>query len=180
MVTLILDKLRFYLALLAQVALLFYAIGLRAEPLELAPGLKLTLPDTLALAVIAAPDSAQFPVVMGELNGEPGYFLAATKIKAWEKNAILWRRLETNIGKRAEGNSFTLLSSGSFQSDDELKVFFRGYEYRVEDQTRQQVYFLLNTQRAGYWLTLTAAENVDIKLAIPIASALVRRARIAD
>ncbi|ACE83967.1 hypothetical protein [Cellvibrio japonicus] len=103
--------------------------------------------------------------------------MAATRVKTWEKNAVLWKRLESEIRKRSSSGEFTLGQMGSFSTRVNDTVWFRAYQYQSADQ---QVYFLLKKQRTTYWITLTMVEGVDINLATPIATALIRRARVID
>ncbi len=178
MVTGILNKLRFYLAVVSQAALLLFASATQATTVHLAPGLEITLPSSLALDVIPAQDQISSPVIAGAISGEPGYFIAANKVKTWEKNSVLWKRLESEIRKRSTDGEFTLNQRGHFVTRTNDKVWFHVYHYTTAEQSHQQVYFLLKDQRTTYWITLTMVEGVDINLTIPIAKALIRRARV--
>lgn len=180
MVTCILNTLRFYLALLSQTALLLYAGAAQASAVHLAPGLEITLPSSLAVEFVPPQEQFNSPIIVGELSGTPGYFIAANKVKTWEKNIVLWKRLESEIRKRSKTGAFTLSQRGNFSTIANDIIWFRAYEYESSDQLHRQVYFLLKDQRTAYWITLTMVDNVDIKLALPIAQALIRRARVVD
>lgn len=190
---------------MALLCLLFCGLGIRAQaqgaslelsselsssltaeapvaPLQLAPGLQVPLPDSLELAVFEPGDlpaslALGSPVLVGKLNAAPGYFIAATQVKTWEKNAVLWRRLESEIGKRSKGE-FNLRQRGNFTTDHAGRVWFRHYEYRTAGQRQQQVFFLLKGSRRVYWLSLTTLEGSDTGKVIPLAQALLRRAQI--
>ncbi len=185
MVTCIFYNLRFYLAVLGQAALLLYTTTIYASTapapapiVQLAYGLEVTLPGSLALQVIAPHEQFKHPIIAGNINGEASYFIAATRINDWEKNALLWNRLENQIRRKSDRNEFTIRQRGSFSTTQNIAVFFRMYEYNTNNQQHRQVYFLLNNQRAGYWITLTMLEGADASLIIPIATALVRRAHM--
>ena len=177
MLTSILSALRFVLAVLSHAALLLSAgVALAASTVELAPGLEITLPTSLVIDVLEQ-GQQKSPVIAGEVGGEPGYFIAATKIKTWERNNILWRKLETEIRSRS-ASDFTIVMRGSFTTTANDAVWFRAYEYESLDQQHRQVYFLLKGERSIYWVTLTMIEGVDVDLVIPIAKALLHRAKI--
>jgi hypothetical protein len=178
MVTDILNRLRFYLTVLSQAALLLYAGAAQATTVHLAQGLEIILPSSLALEVIAPQDQINSPIIAGEVSGEPGYFIAATKVKNREKNSVLWNRLESEIRKRSNTGEFTVSQRGNFSTSINNMVWFRVYHYETINQAHRQVYFLLKDQRTTYWITLTMVEGVNINLTIPIAQALIRRARV--
>lgn len=178
MLTCILNTLRFYLAVLSQAALLLCAGATQASTVHLAPGLEIVLPDSLAIQVISPHDQFSSPVIAGELSGEPGYFIAAVKIKTWEKNGVLWKRLESEIRRLSSAGEFTITQQGNFFTALNHNVWFRAYQYQTQERSHHQVYFLLKDQRITYWVTVTMVEGADINLSIPIAKALIRRARI--
>lgn len=193
MVTFSLRTLRLALALLMQAALLLYAGAVQASAVQLAPGLEIELPSSLALDVIpprepsketdnsAVDDTAVTgPVLVGKVNGEPGYFIAAVKVKNWEKNNILWQRLETAIANKSNAGEFTVSQRGSFPAAIDDLVWYRAYEFIIADQTHRQVYFLINDRNNTYWITLTMVQGVDTNLAIPITKALIHRLRIVE
>lgn len=188
MVTYFLSTLRFSLAVLSQAALLLYAGAVYASAVNLAQGLEIDLPSALSLEVITPQDQLDklqdatitSPMIVGKINGEPAYFIAATKVKNWEKNSVLWKRLETGISDRSKSVEFIVSQRGNFSTLLNQAVWFRAYEFEAENQKHRQVYFLLNDQRNTYWITLTMANDSDINLALPITKALIRRARIIE
>lgn len=188
MVTYLLSTLRCSLALLSQAVLLLYAGAAYASSVYLAQGLEIDLPGSLSLEVITPRDQlgklndAKITslIIAGKIDDEPAYFIAATKVKNWEKNSILWKRLESGISDRSKSGEFIVSQRGNFSTLVNQMVWFRVYEFETEDQTHRQVYFLLSDRRNTYWITLTMAENGDINLAIPITKALIRRARVIE
>jgi hypothetical protein len=184
MVSYFLNTLRFGLRVLIQVALLLLCTAAaQATTVDLAPGLEIPLPTALILGVMEPQPNISLhntgPVIAGEVAGKPGYFIAATKIKSWGENAVLWKKLETEMRKRNAIN-INITRKGSFITAARNAVWFRGYEYELADQTHNPIYFLLKSEREVYWITLTMTEGVDIDLVIPIAEALIRQARITD
>ncbi|MFC3114425.1 hypothetical protein [Cellvibrio fontiphilus] len=171
-------KLGFMLAALCQALPAVYAETAGTPGVLLAPGLEIVLPDSLKLELGDEANPLKQPMVIGEVAGKPGYFIAAVKIKSWEKNSVLWRRLETEIRKQSSDQSFNLIQTGHFVTHSNDPVHFRIYEYQTATQTQRQVYFLLNSQRLSYWITLTMTDEVDTSIAIPLTKALIRRARI--
>lgn len=188
MVTCLLSTLRFSLAVLCQAALLFYAGAVYASTVNVAQGLEIDLPSSLSLEIITPQDQLEKlqgttianPMIAGKINGEPAYFIAATKVKNWEKNSVLWKRLENGISDRSKSGEFIVSQRGNFSTLLNQAVWFRAYEFEVESQKHRQVYFLLNDQRNTYWITLTMVKDSDINLAIPITKALLRRARVVE
>ncbi|MEN0036443.1 MAG: hypothetical protein AAGC78_05220 [Cellvibrio sp.] len=188
MVTFLSSALRFSLVVLSQAGLLLYAGAVYASSVNLAQGLEIDLPSSLSLEVIAPQDQPDAlkntpianPMIAGKINGEPAYFIAATKVKNWEKNSVLWKRLETGISDRSKSGEFIVSQLGNFSTLLNQTVWFRAYEFEAENQQHRQVYFLLNDQRNSYWITLTMAQGSDINLAIPITKALISRARIIE
>lgn len=191
MVTSLLSALRFSLVVSSQAALLLYAGAVYASSVNLAPGLEIDLPSSLSLDVITPQDQPDqldkpkkpvitSPIIAGKINGEPAYFIAASKVKNWEKNSVLWKRLESGIEERSKPGEFTIIQRGNFPTLTNEIVWFRAYEFEAENQKHRQVYFLLNYQRNAYWITLTMAKDSDISLAIPITKALISRARITE
>lgn len=190
MVSSFLNTRGFGLAVLIQAVLLLLSTGatqaatVNLAPVNLAPGLEIPLPTALIIEVMEpqVPNISLHstgPVIAGEIAGKPGYFIAATKIKTWEKNAVLWKKLEAEMRKRSATNiHFTI--KGSFITAARNAVWFRGYEYTLVDQTHNPIYFLLKTDREAYWITLTMTAGVDVDLVIPIAETLIRQARITD
>ncbi|WP_039913287.1 hypothetical protein [Cellvibrio mixtus] len=191
MVTSLLRALRFFLAVLSQAVLLLYAGAAYSSSVNLAPGLEIDLPSALSLDVITAEDQPEpankrkgttigSPIIAGKINGEPAYFIAASKVKNWEKNSILWKRLENGISDRSKPGEFLIRQRGNFTTLTNEVVWFRVYEFEADNQKHRQVYFLLNQQRTSYWITLTMVKDGDINLAIPIAKALLSRARVIE
>lgn len=188
MVTYLLSALRFSLALSSQAALLLYAGAVYASSVHLAQGLEIDLPSSLLLEVITPQDlpdtlkdaTITSPIITGKINGEPAYFIAATKVKNWEKNSVLWKWLESGISDRSQSGEFIISQRGNFSTLVNQAVWFRAYEFEAKNQQHRQVYFLLNEQRNTYWITLTMANGSDINLAIPITKALIRRARVTE
>lgn len=170
---------KFCIAVLSHAALLLWAsVALASSTVGLAPGLELTLPDSLVIDVLESHGQHQGPVIAGAIDGEPGYFVAASKVGTWERNNILWRKLETEIRSRSSDGDFTLGVKGSFTTAMNDAVWFRTYAYESSEQKHVQVYFLLKNERSIYWVTLTMVEGVEVDLVIPIAKALIRRARV--
>jgi hypothetical protein len=188
MVTYLLSTLRFSLALLSQAVLLLYAGAAYASSVYLAQGLEIDLPSSLSLEVITPQDQLDklkdtkitSLIIAGKINGEPAYFIAATKVKNWEKNSVLWKRLESGISDQSKSGEFIVSQRGNFSTLVNQMVWFRVYEFDAENQKHRQVYFLLNDQRNTYWITLTMANDSDINLALSITKALIRRARIIE
>ena len=158
--------------------LLLTPMSAQASKVYLAPGLEMTLPSALALDVIELQDHYQGSILVGEVNNTPGYFIAASKANAWEKNAVLWKRLESGIRLQSDTDDFVLLKRGNFYTHNNNLVWFRAYEYQSAGQTHRQVYFLLKNQNRVYWITLTMIDSVGIDLTIPITTTLIQRARI--
>jgi hypothetical protein len=154
--------------------------GALASTVNIAPGLEMTLPAPLVIDVFESQRNSDGPVVVGEIEGGPGYFIAAVRVRTWERNNILWRKLETEIRDRSETGDFVTSAKGSFVTMAGDSVWYRAYEYESRDQNHRQVYFLLKGERSIYWVTLTVIEGVSVDLVIPIAKALIRRARLMD
>lgn len=167
-----------YLVRVCQLALLLASASAIADKAYLAPGLELPLPSALALEVIRPQEQFNGEVIVGEVNNAPGYFIAASKANAWEKNAVLWKRLESGIRMQSDNDDFVMLKRGNFYTHNNNLVWFRAYAYQSAEQTHRQVYFLLKNQNTVYWITLTMTETVDINLTIPITTTLIQRARI--
>jgi hypothetical protein len=142
--------------------------------------LDISLPSALAIEVIEPQDPSSSPILAGEIGGVPGYFIAATRINMWERDPALWKRLESEIHKLSNTGDFLLLIEGNFPASPLNNVNFKAYEYDSSEQKHIQVYFLLRDDRSIYWLTLTVVEGVDVDLVIPIAQALISRARFVD
>lgn len=163
------------LAIAVRLLLLLWAGTAFAASVNLAPGLDMPLPSSLVVEVVApkTPDTA--PVIAGEIGGEPGYFIAATRIKTREQNLLLWKRLESEIRKRSISKNFVSERKGNFSTLQNDPVWFRSYQYDAAGQTHRQVYFLLKHDESAYWIILTAVEGISLDLVIPIAEALIRR-----
>ncbi len=182
MVTFNLKVLRSGVAMCGAVLLLFLAQASSAvqSSVELASGLKVSLPDPLVIEVLGDQPESYGPVLVGEIEREPGYFLAATEIRVWERNHILWKKLEDEIGSRSETGDFNAGVEGRLTTLEGDRVWYKAYEFQADGVTHRHVYYLLKGERSSYWITLTMVEGVDIGLAIPLAEALVRRAQIND
>lgn len=183
MPTYILNALRYYLVLLSQTALLLSAqpstaSASQASTVYLAPGLEVPLPSALALEIIKPQDQITGPILAGEVNNNLSYFIAASKAESWGKNIVLWKMLETGIRKQSSTGNFILRARGNFSTNAGDMAWFRAYEYTAGEQIHRQVYFILKNQHTVYWITLTMTETVNIDLTIPIAKALIQRARI--
>ncbi len=146
-----------------------------AASLSLAPGLEISLPSALRIDILESPDQAHGARLVGEIDGAPGYFIAATKIQMWERDPALWNRLESEIRKQSNTGSFLIKEEGSFVASPHDTVNFKTYEYVSAEQKHTQVYFLLRDERNIYWLTLTLVEGVDLNVVLPITQALIRR-----
>lgn len=138
------------------------------------------LPSSLVIKVFDTQTSGGAPILAGEIGGEPGYFMAATRIKTRDQNLVLWKRLESEIRKRSINKNFVSERKGNFVTQQNDPVWFRSYQYESAGQTHRQVYFLLKHDQSGYWITLTATDGVALDLVIPIAEALIRRVTFAD
>lgn len=149
-----------------------------ASPVDLAPGLKLSVPDSLVVEVLDAPSANSGPVVVGAVEGEPGYFIAATRAPDWERNQTLWKQLELELRHRSEEKVVNLGAEGRFATLEGDSVWYRTYEWRADGRPQRHVYFLLKGERSVYWFTLTMVEGVEVGLALPLAEALIRRASI--
>lgn len=166
--------------MLSLVAALLCAAATHASTVNLAPGLEIDLPSALSIDIIEPQDQYHSPTLAGEIGGEPGYFIAATKITMWERDPALWKRLESEIRRQSNSGDFILKTEGSFVASPHDTVNFKAYEYESADQKHFQVYFLLRDERNIYWLTLTLAEGVDMDVVMPIAQAVIRRASFMD
>jgi hypothetical protein len=172
--------LKFGLAIAARLLLLLCAGTAFATSVHLAPGLEMPLPSSLIIEVLDAQVPGKAPFLAGEIGGEPGYFIAATRIKTRDQNLALWKRLESEIRKRSINKNFVSERKGNFSTQQNDPVWFRSYQYDSANQTHRQVYFLLKHDESAYWIILTAAEGVSLDLVIPIAEALIGRTHSAD
>lgn len=168
------------LAIVTRLLLLLYAGTAFAATVNLAPGLEMPLPSSLVIEVFDAQTPGKAPFIAGDIGGEPGYFMAATRIKTRDQNLALWKRLESEIRKRSINKNFVSERKGNFATQQNNPVWFRSYQYESAGQTHRQVYFLLKHDESAYWIILTAAEGVSLDLVMPIAEALIRRTTPVD
>lgn len=165
---------------LLQTALLLCGLsaGTWAATANLAPGLSLSLPESLAVRVVEFQGKGRAPMLMGEIEEQESYFMAALKIDAWERNHVLWRRLEDAIRKRSDDGKFVTGVRGSFTTSEGEGVWYTLYEYDANDVSQRQIYYLLKSDQSAYWITLTVVEEVDVALVLPIVRALIRRVQL--
>ncbi len=148
--------------------------------LELAPGLHLILPKPLSLQYIE-PDSANdSPVLVGHIEGVPGYFIVADKVTEKQRISVLWEKIEMEIRARADRQSFETGDRGSFTTTSGAKVWYRSYRYLVDDVVYRPVYYLISQGGSSYWVTLTVAEEVNRAVVKPIADAVLKRVIVSD
>lgn len=180
MVTRILRYLLSGSVVLLQTALLLCGLsaGTWAATANLAPGLSLRLPESLAVQVVELPEKGRYPILVGEIEEQESYFMAALKIDAWERNHVLWRRLEDAIRKRSDDGKFVTGVRGSFTTTAGESVWYTLYEYDANDVSQRQIYYLLKSDQSAYWITLTVVEGVDMALVLPIVRALIRRVQL--
>lgn len=146
----------------------------------LAAGLSVMLPESLAVHEYYRNDADEFPILIGEIDGEPAYFLGAVRVKRWERSNVLWTKLETELRYIDPSDNLSVIARGGFTTDGGQKVRYRGYRFRHKEGFRRQVYFLLRSDTQIYWLTLTAVEGADLAVVIPLAQALIRRAHLVE
>lgn len=148
--------------------------------LELAPGLNVILPEPLSLHYIQSDVASESPVLMGSIEGAPGYFIVADKVVEQQRTSVLWEKLEMEVRGRADRHSFETGDRGTFVTTDGAKVWYRSYRYAVGKVVHKPVYYLIRQDKSSYWVTLTVAENIDGSVAKPIADAILKRAILSD
>ncbi|WP_027328232.1 hypothetical protein [Marinimicrobium agarilyticum] len=153
--------------------------GSWAATANLAPGLSLTLPEPLAVRVVELEEKEGELILVGEIEERESYFMAALKIGAWERNHVLWRRLEDAIRKRSDSGNFVTGVRGSFTTAEGEGVWYTLYEYESNERPLRQIYYLLKSDQSAYWITLTVVEGVDVALVLPVVRALIRRVQLA-
>lgn len=149
-----------------------------AASIWLAPGLELPLPSALPLQVFETELSEKSPVLVGEIAGVAGYFIAASHANTPNTNTVLWKKLETEIRKRSNRGYFISAQRGNFVTLQDDPVWFRSYQYESRGQQHRQLYFLLRRNNTVYWIVLTTTDGVSLELVRPIAEALIRRATL--
>ncbi len=161
---------------------LLSAVAVCADDAEthLAPGLSVLLPESMAVRDYRSHSSDDYPILVGDLDGEPAYFLGAVKVRRWERSNVLWTKLETELRYIDPSDNLSVITRGGFTTGSGHEVRYRGYRFQHKDGFRRQVYFLLRSDSQIYWLTLTMIERADLGVVIPLAQALVKRTRLAD
>lgn len=152
--------------------------GAWAAAANFAPGLSLTLPEPLAVRVVELQENGGAPMLVGEIEEQESYFMAALKIDGWERNHVLWRRLEDALRKRSDTGNFRTGLRGSFTTTAGQSVWYTLYEYRSNERPHRQIYYLLKSEQSAYWITLTVVEGVDVELVLPVVRALIRRVQL--
>ncbi|WP_341939107.1 hypothetical protein [Marinimicrobium sp. C2-29] len=147
---------------------------------ELAPGLYVVLPESMAVRAYRKSSSDDFPILIGDLEGEPAYFLGAVKVQRRKRSNVLWTKLEKELRYIGPSDSLSVIARGGFTTGAGQAVRYRGYRFRHEDGLRRQVYFLLRSDTQVYWLTLTAVEGAELEVVIPLAQALIRRTHLVE
>lgn len=168
------------LAFACQLLLLCAAESAFASTINLAPGLDAELPDSLVVGIFEETAPGNAPVLVGEVGGEAGYFIAANRIKTRDQNLMLWKKLEAEIRKRSTSRNLISEKKGNFYTRQNKPVWFRSYQYETAGQEHRQVYFLLRNDEVVYWITMTAVEDVSMDTVIPVAEALIRRVTLTD
>lgn len=169
--------------LIRWVPLLFVLFPFLAAPvaaegtLELAPGLSVSVPSSLG--VTQDPDTPG--LLIGEIEGAPGYFMSASRVERNERDNVLWARLEAEL--RKSGRKVDQLFKGHFTTHEGVPVTYRGYRYRVKNQGYRQVYYLIKGEgrdgrNRSYWVYLTAVETVHLHVILPFAEVLLKRAEL--
>ncbi|ROQ17990.1 hypothetical protein EDC38_2962 [Marinimicrobium koreense] len=173
------------LAHLSRVALLtlLFAAGVTAsEPqsIVLAPGLTLLPPSALSLEPVRsnAPDGPL--VLVGHIEGEPGYFLVADRVTGKQRVSVLWEKLDIEMRGRADARSIEVEDRGVFLTQSEAKVWYRTYRYRLGGVKLRPVYYLIRQDDQSYWLTLTTADGVDLEVVKPIVDVILKRVIISS
>lgn len=155
------------------------ALACQAETVTLAPGLEINLPSALSLQ-LEHQDQREFPILVGEVNGGQPYFMAATLIKIWERDPVLWKRLESSIHQQSGTSQLLLKLEDILTAPPHSTVSYKIYEYDSEQQKHLQAYFLLKGERNLYWISLTTVADTDINTVIPLAQALISRMRFVN
>lgn len=140
--------------------------------LELAPGLILSVPSSLSVAL--HPETTG--LLVGEIEGAPGYFMSASMVEHNDRDNVLWARLETEL--KQSGSEVKRLFKGHFTTQASVPITYRAYLYRVQDQSYRQVYYLVKAETRSYWVGLTAVETVNLKVILPFAEVLLKRAQV--
>lgn len=161
-------------------SVLLSAAAVCADDTELAPGLSVLLPGSMAVRAYRKHSSDDFPILVGDLEGEPAFFLGAVKVQRWERSSVLWTKLESKLRYIDPSDSLSVIAHGGFTTGAGQEVRYRGYRFRHEGGLRRQVYFLLRSDSRIYWLTLTAVEGAELDVVIPLAQALIRRTHLVE
>lgn len=167
----------------AVLLMLLLAVGATAsarEEVVLAPGLSLVPPSALSLQYVNTKSGGESLVLVGHIEGAPGYFLAAERVIVKQRVSVLWEKLEMEIRGRADGRSFEVNDRGVFLANSEAKVWYRAYQYTLDGVGQGPVYYLIRQNGQSYWLTLTTAESVDLEVVKPIVCAILKRVIIRD
>lgn len=150
------------------------------DEVVLAPGLILVPPSALPLQYVSDKSGVGSVVVVGHIEGLPGYFLAADRITVKQRVSVLWEKLEIEIRGRADERSFEVEDRGVFLTDADAKVWYRAYRYTLEGVTHRPVYYLIRQDDQSYWFTLTTADGVALEVVKPIVDAILKRVIIKD
>lgn len=154
--------------------------GAEKPTVELAPGLSVMLPESMAVRAYHEQSSDDSTILIGDLGGEPAYFLGGVKVERWERSNVLWTKLENKLRRIDPSDNLSVIARGGFITHAGSEVRYRGYRFRHKAAFRRQVYFLLRSESQIYWLTLTAVEGADLSVVIPLVQALIRRTRLTD
>ncbi|WP_286807085.1 MULTISPECIES: hypothetical protein [unclassified Marinimicrobium] len=157
---------------------LLFAAGATAserQSIVLAPGLTLQPPSALSLESVRSDAADDAPVLVGYIEGAPGYFLAADRVTGKQRVSVLWEKLEMEMRGRADARSIEVEDRGIFLTQSEAKVWYRVYRYRLDGVKLRPVYYLLRQDDQSYWLTLTTADGVDLEVVKPIVDVILKR-----
>jgi len=157
---------------------LLFAAGATASErrsIVLAPGLTLHPPSALSLEPVRSNTVEGALVLVGHIEGEPGYFLAADRVTGKQRVSVLWEKLDIEMRSRADARSIEVEDRGVFLTQSEAKVWYRAYRYRLDGVRLRPVYYLIRQDDQSYWLTLTTADGVDLEVVKPIVDVILKR-----
>lgn len=168
---------RFLRLLLALVSTMGIPCLAQADPAPLAPGLRFDLPSSLNIRREQFDQLNDASILVGYVQGEPGYFISARK-NGRDLSALRhWRLLDTELKKQADLRTIEKLAMGDYRTLAGHKVGYRLYRYRREQVEQRQLFHLLITDDSSYWITATSVDSVNLLVAFPLIKAIVRRAQ---
>lgn len=160
--------------------LLLLPFAVCAEPIQLAPGLELDLPSSLAARPQTVTGDGLSEVVVGYVEGEPAYFVAASAVERDLRSSLLWARLETILRKKSVDGHLEITRRGNFKTRSERLVWYRLYHYRDGEEPQQQLYFLIRGRTRSYWITATSIEAVPLASSFALIKEMVRRLSVLE